>query len=471
MCFRWLPFLIFGFTALLLAIVISLFPKKITSKEHSEKSDLKNENELLKLNPDSVAFTPHIIQTAKIKEEEEDSTGSSNNDLMSTPVDEPAQQVFHTHHNGLRDTLELTGSLLSMNKVGFYASHENVTTAGQQETPGGFKTLAKKSLSLFKNPVYVFVVIVATIEGLLQNSFLAFASLFLEYQYRLSSGTSSFIIGLLSIPPLIVGGLLSGYICKRLKNDTIACFKFLVCVLFVNMIVYGGFLIYCQEPTLITSRAGQVGEPKCYETASNCNCDLKIFEPVCLTGSKDIYFQSPCLAGCTSSAASEKQNFYSNCSQSQCESYFEPGMPNTGRFVDGLCPNNSCKSRLVVSFVCIFLLMLLNALLFLPYLKVTIGSVNSVEMNTIVLGLKQFFMNAFGTIPGPILFGSVIDATCSYWHTDSQGQRVCKMYNNQKFALGFGLLGISFKAVCFILISLSLIISIRTRKNLQTSKS
>ena len=49
-------------------------------------------------------------------------------------------------------------------------------------------------------------------------------------------------------------------------------------------------------------------------------------------------------------------------------------------------------------------------------------------MNTIVLGLKQFFMNAFGTIPGPILFGTVIDATCSYWHTDSQNQSVCKIY-------------------------------------------
>ena len=108
--------------------------------------------------------------------------------------------------------------------------------------------------------------------------------------------------------------------------------------------------------------------------------------------------------------------------------------------------------------------MLLNALLFLPYLKVTIGSVNSKEMNTIVLGLKQFFMNGFGTIPGPILFGSIIDLTCNYWHTDSSGQRVCKMYNNQKFALSFGMLGIGFKMICLMLVVLSLIVSLRKQR-------
>lgn len=89
-------------------------------------------------------------------------------------------------------------------------------------------------------------------------------------------------------------------------------------------------------------------------------------------------------------------------------------------------------------------------------------------MNTIGLGLKQFFMNALGTIPGPILFGTVIDASCNYWHTDSQGQKVCKMYNNQVFARNFGSLGMGFKAICFILMLISLIISMRRRRNSTT---
>lgn len=470
----WLPFIIFGFIALLLAIVIFLFPRKIENDDsdneseitHREltKDDLKNSSELVKLNDNK--------PKSDFKENEFEATVNGNN---------------------LISTLQVTGSIISMNKVGFYTSQEVIDgkkevsslklsddSSDAANTSSSYIGLLKKTGSLFLNPVYVFILIASTIEGLLQNSFLAFASLFLEYQYRISSGYAALIIGFLSIPPLIFGGLLSGYICKRLKNDTVSCFKFITMILFVNVIIYSGFLIYCQQPVLISSTNHQdfttllqehginSSSQSCYKTASSCNCDTGIFKPVCLKGSRDIYFQSPCLAGCKNYTkhTSDKQDFYSDCSQSQCQHYFDQTLHETsGQFVDGLCPNSSCTVKLVVTYTCIFFLMLLNALLFLPYLKVTIGSVNSKEMNTIVLGLKQFFMNALGTIPGPILFGSVIDLTCNYWHTDSSGQRVCKMYNNQKFAMGFGMLGMGFKTICFVLMLFSLIISIRKRRN------
>jgi len=86
------------------------------------------------------------------------------------------------------------------------------------------------------------------------------------------------------------------------------------------------------------------------------------------------------------------------------------------------------------------------------------------EMNTIVLSLKQFIMNLFGTIPGPIIFGTVIDESCKYWHTDSQDQRTCKLYDNEMFAFSFGLMGIGLKFICLLCVVASLIIAIRTRK-------
>ena len=146
-----------------------------------------------------------------------------------------------------------------------------------------------------------------------------------------------------------------------------------------------------------------------------------------------------------------------------------PSVNGAAHFIDGLCPAENCTAKLVTTYVCIFLLMLLNALLFLPYLKVLIASVDSNEMNTIGLGLKQFFMNALGTIPGPILFGSLIDASCSYWHTDAQGQRVCKLYDNRVFARNFGSLGIGFKVVCFVLMAVSLAMSVRRRRRSESA--
>ncbi len=77
------------------------------------------------------------------------------------------------------------------------------------------------------------------------------------------------------------------------------------------------------------------------------------------------------------------------------------------------------------------------------------------KMNTVALGLKQFFMNAAGTIPGPILFGSVIDFSCKYWHIDSDGQMTCKLYNNMQFSFSFSYLGMGFKFVCLLLVLFS----------------
>lgn len=455
---------------LLLAIVIFLLPKKLNNDEVNNEKKL---NDLIKMK----LTNGSLNDVLKINDPKENSTESE-----STPVNPDEDDSFlqneikiphHTNEHNLTilNTLEQTGSILSMNRVGYYASHDTINT--KLENDKKLNGLFKKSIFLFKNPVYVFVISAATVEGLLQNSFLAFASLFLEYQYRLASGTSSLIIGLLSIPPLIIGGLLSGFIVKKLKNDTISCFKFLSVVLFINILVYGGFLLHCEEPTLISNDSefqyllnNNSTQQQCFRPAHNCNCDTKIFKPVCLTNSKDIFFQSSCLAGCDSYNQRDLfDDFYSNCTQSNCDLYYtEHNLKKEHIVKDGLCPTNNCELKLVISYICIFLLMLLNALTFLPYLKVTIGCVNSKEMNTIVLGLKQFFMNAFGTIPGPILFGTVIDATCSYWHTDSQNQSVCKIYNNKKFALGFGLLGIGFKTICFILVVLSLLFSIRSKK-------
>jgi hypothetical protein len=366
----------------------------------------------------------------------------------------------------LMNLIEMSGSLLSIKNTGYFKSIENIkneSNSNKKLENKKFNNLFDKTISLFKNPVYICVVIAGTVEGMLQNGFLAFASLFLEYQYRLASGTSSLIIGIISIPAVIVGGLLGGVICEKLNNKTISCFKLIIFLLIFNVITYAGFLIYCKEPILISNDnnfnahlKNNNSQDSCYTTSTNCDCDLKIFKPVCLNGSNDIYFQSPCLAGCNNFVNDNNNNYYSNCSQSYCNDYFNDNADiKNAYFVDGLCQTDSCYTKLIISYSCIFMLMLLNSLLFLPYLKVTIGSVDSPEMNSILLGLKQFFMNAFGTIPGPILFGTVIDSTCSYWHTDSYGQYVCKMYNNQNFAIGFGLLGITSKAFCLFFVILS----------------
>ena len=341
------------------------------------------------------------------------------------------------------ETLKEAVSIYSLTHIDLdHHNNQKALSIGSEEE----KNLVQKSFLLFKKPAYVLVIICAAIEGLLQNSVTAFTTLFLEHQYRLASGFASLILGLLSIPPLIIGGLLSGFIVSKFKNDSRKCFKFIAVVLFVNIFVYAGFMIYCKEPNMVSIENTQLLDNG-FSVAQDCYCNKKMFKPVCLKGSNDTFFQSACLAGCFH--FDKDTETYSNCTQVPSTFYNS----TTSYFDNGLCPtDSSCTTRLVVSYLCIFLLMFANALTFLPFLKAAIGCIDSEEMNAIGLGIKQFFMNAFGTIPGPILFGSVIDMTCMYWHEDMNDQSVCKLYNNKKFAFGFGALGVGFKIVCFILI-------------------
>ena len=414
--------MLFGFISLILALVIFTFPQKfnhlivsksngsISKKEKKLKKNglngkLKHENELVSLN----------------------SNNQENDKMTDVEIQSKREKA-----NEFLDALENTGSLLSLNKLGAKSSRIDLTNLNEEESQettilessqseklnndkviAPKSDLVKSSLSLLRKPIYLLIITATTIEGLLQNSFLAFAALFLEYQYRLASGTASFVLGLLSIPPLMIGGILSGIIVKRLKYRMNDCLKFLGIVLLINILVYSGFMIYCKEPNMIpnseqlkanfeTNIENDFSNSTSYQIAQNCNCNRKIFKPVCLKKSDDIFFQTACLAGCTEFNRDSDQ--FMKCTQEK-DSFIETRIETNSSeeknmyanyFVSGLCPTSNCDLKLIISYACIFFLMLLNALTFLPYLKVTIGSIDCKEMNPIGLGLKQFFMNGFG---------------------------------------------------------------------------
>jgi hypothetical protein len=159
------------------------------------------------------------------------------------------------------------------------------------------------ALALLRKPVFICVIIMAGIESLLQNSFLAFASLFLEYQYRLASGSASLMIGFLSIPPLMIGGMLSGIITKKMKDKPTSCLKFLAGVLFVNLIVYCGFLVYCKEPTLISQRTmSVVSHDLPFSVSDNCDCNAS----ACCTGQESAGQESRREEGACQEIANQK---------------------------------------------------------------------------------------------------------------------------------------------------------------------
>jgi len=456
----WLPFIIFGAVAFIFAVTIAMFPKKPHSPHNGTDSEATNMREIEKHIDNDVSESSIGTEL-----DDEPACGDEAQKVpLKPPRDDAARDELSADDHNLLKVMKDAGSTMSVNNKKFYTDetlHEfdpksnNSKRELAKKTKQKFSHMLASTFQLFKNPTFVCIVIVAAIEGLLQNSFLAFASLFLEYQYRLASGAASFMLGAISIPPLIIGSFVSGFLIKKFDWKIRQCLKFLCCVLCANILVYSGFLLHCKQVNLVLGSSVIFPNQKlfneeakvCYEIGrESCECNLQTFKPLCLKGADDIVFQSPCVAGCQNH--SPLSNRYFNCTVANCF----VGEQKEIELTDGICEaSESCNGKLFATYVTIFCLMLINSMTFIPFVKVTIGCVSDSRMNAIALGIKQLAMTGIGTIPGPILFGAVIDTACKYWYTDCFNQSVCKVYNNDKFSFRFGFMGMGFKCVCAVL--------------------
>ena len=67
------------------------------------------------------------------------------------------------------------------------------------------------------------------------------------------------------------------------------------------------------------------------------------------------------------------------------------------------------------------------------------------EQRTLALGVQSLVFRAFGSIPGPIVFGVIFDSACIFWQYDCGRQGNCWVYNNTSLsqrALALAIVGV-----------------------------
>ena len=52
------------------------------------------------------------------------------------------------------------------------------------------------------------------------------------------------------------------------------------------------------------------------------------------------------------------------------------------------------------------------------------------EQRTLALGLQSVMFRAFGSVPGPLVFGAIFDSACVYFHYECGNQANCWVYDN-----------------------------------------
>uniref|UniRef100_H2YLV0 Solute carrier organic anion transporter family member n=1 Tax=Ciona savignyi TaxID=51511 RepID=H2YLV0_CIOSA len=287
---------------------------------------------------------------------------------------------------------------------------------------------------LFKNPQYICVLVIFTSIGFKIAGLGTFVVKYLEVAFGKSASQSSFLIGAINLPFLIIGTLLGSVIIKRWKLQKLGMVRLCICGFVLSFAcMIPSFFIGCDTiahagltvpyPTSAETEIADGVESTCN---SMCHCDQNTYIPVC--GPANITYLSPCHAGCTDTSSESGKNEYTSCSCLGANGTSQSvtigrcfkasgGLSYPSRFPISLA---ACKTSVEV------IVLFLHFRTVLPQDK------------SFGIGIGLLVYRVLAAIPGPIAFGALIDSSCLFWSQNPCSNRsYCTVYDNHKYRRGF----------------------------------
>lgn len=319
-------------------------------------------------------------------------------------------------------------------KRGQKPEYQEVTS--ETGTAVSYKQILKSIKILVTNPTFMFLNLAAACEGNLLSGIATFMPKFIEAQFALSASTAAQYVGYAAIPAGGGGTFLGGYLVKRFDLHVRGIIRLCLCltasVLFLALI----FLIHCENIPFagVNVEYGSIAENSTVgfygghlDTSCNqgCHCSEDMYNPVC--GVDGILYYNPCFAGCLTERVGDNK-MYSNCS---CVTIDRNSTSLAYEAIEGKCAS-SCKYLPLFMPVCAFL-MLLTFTASMPALSATLRCVPNVQ-RSFALGIQWIIARCLGSIPGPILFGKLIDITCKLWQSKCSEQGSCFFYDNHQMS-------------------------------------
>nr|XP_040570830.1 solute carrier organic anion transporter family member 4A1-like [Lepeophtheirus salmonis] len=282
---------------------------------------------------------------------------------------------------------------------------------------GKISELPRAILYLLSNATYACISLGATMDGFLLAALAAFMPKYMESQFGLTPGYAAILIGILIVPAGAGGSLLGGFIVKFYEfTRTQSIAMYIVCQLAI-LPLYLGFLLYCPNPPFagVNSAYPHVPYNEQLSLSAGCNtncsanCDVLSYMPVC--GENGVSYFNPCYAGCKSNGTN---GILRDC---LCidgpESIALEGCVHPIVIIFHFQPFSSSKYFLHSWPPCLAL-----------YPKISVEPL----YRSLSLGLQTILVRGFGTVPGPIIFGLILDKSCLLWNDRDSGN--CLLYDN-----------------------------------------
>ena len=240
----------------------------------------------------------------------------------------------------------------------------------------------------------------------------------MQYQYNLTPGFAGMLMGILVVLGGGFGTFLGGLITKTMKLRRDGVIKMWLSCQIITVISMSAFLLTCPMPDFIGLRDNDDSNQNSkldlvQECNKDCTCSISHYKPVC--GADNSIYYNPCFAGCL---GSEKSNVIKNYTDCQCigtdtvekiaSDSLDSCIPECGKLI----------YFLILFFIGIFFVFMSA----MPSIVATLRAVEPVH-RSLGLGIESLLIRLVGTIPGPVIFGLIIDSSCLLWQQQPCNKR------------------------------------------------
>ncbi|XP_071481354.1 uncharacterized protein [Diadema antillarum] len=321
-----------------------------------------------------------------------------------------------------------------------FAQRKHETQRGMEfETKTGWGSIAQFPRALWmliKNLPFMFNNISTACETFILVAVGVFGPKYMESQFNLTSGQAAILAGIIVTPSSFIGALFGGWVVKRFDLKYKGMLRFTLGVLICSLGLQFVFFMSCESidfaGVTVDYKISPGSGDQDFPVDNVCNEDCKCthdFQPVC--GHDDVLYYSPCHAGCSFKNSSDDDSSvtYYDCA---CIPSAANETVGYGHGTGGRC-EYSCQSQ-TMFVVIAFLLITVTSMIAVPQLTATLRCV-APSQRTFALGVQSVIYRCLGSIPGPIIFGSLIDRTCLIWEEEEcDDSRTCWLYNNADFS-------------------------------------
>ncbi|XP_014214478.1 solute carrier organic anion transporter family member 4C1-like [Copidosoma floridanum] len=275
--------------------------------------------------------------------------------------------------------------------------------------------------------------------------FMSFLAKYLEVQFQTSPGGGSLLVGPLTLMGMVLGFIISGVVIGRFKPSPRP-------LLFWNVLVGLGYFVTQISFMLLgceNSIQGVDMDTMKVNLTSPCNaacsCETVKYAPVCHQPTKTTFF-SACHAGCRTIV---NDTTFADCGcVSDLTSVFRDQSLQGASLLlyrDGLGAVQSLD-HVVTAGPCNHNCLMPHVLFAIISTVINIlgcsGKIGNVLVNyrcvetrdkSLAQGIGLMVISLFGLIPGPILFGAIIDSTCLIWDMSCKKNGNCWFYHTSDF--------------------------------------